>query len=231
MKSIKKFILQKLTFSDPKNLDDNNSLERFLSTLTEEEKSKNFLDFHQSHQVQYTKALFDFQIEAMGDISEAAFKALTMFAIKLHNSHTADFKFEQSFYGTKENLKEELFSIKIYPIDSVAPSKPMIEYANENSNKPRKKTESFLNQSDIVLNMIEKLNGQFPMNEKNELPLRVSCLLLVAELMSQSNMETMDITLEGLIEGDKNLNASYKVEALRKEFILNPEMYSRKKLF
>lgn len=79
--------------------------------------------------------------------------------------------------------------------------------------------------------MIQKLNGQFPMNEKNELPLRVSCLLLVAELMSQCNMETMDITLEGLMQGDKNLNASYKVEAFRKEFELNPEMYSRKKFF
>ena len=57
----------------------------------------------------------------MGDISEAAFKALTMFAVKLHNNQTTEFKFEQSFYGTKENLKEELFSIKIYLIDSVAP--------------------------------------------------------------------------------------------------------------
>lgn len=38
MKSIKKFILQKLTFAEPKQLNDNNSLERFLSTLTEEEK-------------------------------------------------------------------------------------------------------------------------------------------------------------------------------------------------
>ena len=167
----------------------------------------------------------------MGDISEAAFKALTMFAVKLHNNQTTEFKFEQSFYGTKENLKEELFSIKLYPIDSVAPSKPSIEYADENSHKSRKKTDSFLNQSEVALDMIQKLNGKFPMNEKNELPLRVSCLLLVAELMSQCNMETMDITLEGLMQGDKNLNASYKVEAFRKEFELNPEMYSRKKFF
>ena len=125
--------------------------------------------------------------------------------------------------------KYSLFSIKFTKVDNISPSKPLIEYAEEKSNKPRKKTESILNQSDMILQVIEKLNGKFPMNPKNELALRSSCLILVAEFMSQFNMENLDIGLDGLIDGDKNLNTSYKVEAFRREFTLNKEIYSKPK--
>lgn len=232
MKSIKKFILQKLAFLEPKKLDKNNSLELFLNTLTTEEKDKNFLDLNDSQKVQYTQALFKFQIEAMVDISEATFKALTMFAIKLHKENINEFVFEQSFYGTKENLKEELFYIKFTKIDHVEalyPPKPIIEYADEDSEEPRKKSDSLFNQSDMILEMLHKLNGQFPMKPNNELPLRTSALLLTAELMSQCNFWTLDLALEGLIEGNTPLNSSFKVQALRKEFALNLEEYPVKK--
>lgn len=232
MKFIKKFILERIKFLEPKNLDKNNALTLLINTLTPEENKGDFIHLSSLKKVQYTQAMANFQIEAMSDIGEAVIKSLTMFAIKLHKENLHEFTFEQSFYGTKENLKEELFSIKFIKVDNIEKSLQMVEYAEENSTMPRKKSETFFQQTDVILDIVEKLNGQFPMKPNNELPLRASCILLVAELMSQCNMETMEILLEGLIDGDNDLKTSYKVQSFRKEFILNVESYPpKKKLF
>lgn len=231
MNFIKKFILEKLVFKEPKDIAKDNSLDRFVNTLTQEEKDAPFMSLSDLQKVQYTQAITDFQIETMGNLGEAVTKSLAMFAIKLHKQNINSFSFEQSFYGTKEDLKEELFSIQFIKTNKISKTEQMVEYADKTSHLPRKKSENFLQQSDVILQLVENLYGKFDMNSSNELPLRASCILMVAEFMSQCNMETLDITLEGLMEGDKDLNTSYQVKCFRKEFLLNPENYIKKKLF
>ena len=231
MKFFKKFSLSKLIFAEPKDLQKNNALDMFLATIPHEDKIKNFLDFSPAQQVGYTKALYDFQIETMGDLSEAVFKALTMFAVKLHQQNINTFSFEQTFYGTKENVKEELFSITFTKTDTLKDVNTMAEYENKKSPMPRKKHEQLYEQSDMVLDIIEKLEGQFTMNKRNELPLRASCILLVAEFMSTCNIETLDLGLQGLMQGEEDLHTCYIVKARRKEFVLTPESFPKKKLF
>lgn len=219
------------SIQEPKEIK-NNSLDSFLNTLTIEDKDKNFNDLTDTQKIQYTQALFKFQIETMSDITEAALHGLTMFAVKLHNENINEFIFEHSFYGTKKNLKEELFHIKFTKINYVEisqPLKPTIEYADENAEQPKKKSESLINQSDMILEILHKLDGQFSMKPHNELPLRASALLLTAELMSQCNFLTFDLNLVGLSFGDVQLNTSFKVQALRTEFPLNIEEYPLKK--
>lgn len=229
MKFFKNFSLQKLIFAEPKDVGKDNAIDKFLNTLNTEDKEKDFIDFSPSQKINYTKAMYDFQVEAMGDLSEAVFKAVTMFAVKLHKQNIDNFTFEQTFYGSKDNVKEELFSITFKRTDKINQVKTMAEYADEKSRMPRKKHECLYEQSDIVLDIVENLEGQFSMNKRNELPLRASCILLVAEFMSQCNLKTLDLGLEKLMEADTDLHTSYTVEARRKEFVLTPDSFPKKK--
>jgi hypothetical protein len=230
MFGIKKFTLKTTKFAEPKDLDDNNSLTKFLNTLSKEEKDGEFLKLSSAKQINYVQAMAAFQIEAMGDIGEASIKALTMWAMKLCKSNIDEFEFSQSFYGTKENLKEEVFTIKLTKLNEIEDTKQNVEFGN-NLKSPRKKSESFLNQPDMILDIIEKLADRFPKEEQNRLPLRASGLLLVAEFMSQCNMQDLSATLEGLMDGDTPLNASYKVEAIRKEIGLDLVVEPKKRRF
>lgn len=229
MKFFKNFSLQKLIFAEPKDVGKDNAIDKFLNTLNTQDKEKDFIDFSPTKKINYTKAMYDFQVEAMGDLSEAVFKAVTMFAVKLHKQNIYNFTFEQTFYGSKDNVKEELFSITFKRTDKINQVKTMAEYADEKSRMPRKKHECLYEQSDIVLDIVENLEGQFTMNKRNELPLRASCILLVAEFMSQCNLETLDLGLEKLMEADTDLHTSYTVEARRKEFVLTPDSFPKKK--
>jgi hypothetical protein len=230
MKAIKNFIASVTKFNEPKEVDDNNPLTNFLNTLTQEEKDGAFLKLSADNQANYVKAMADFQMEAMRNVDEASIKALTMLAIKLHKSNINEFEISQTFAGTKEGLKEEEFTIKLTKITEVPEVTPGVQYADGTEKAPKKKTSSLIEQDNAIFDLIEKLDSKLEMKPVNELPLRVSGLLLTAEFMSQTNIQNLNATLEGLMDGDTNLNASYKVEATRKEVELDLNNTSKPKL-
>jgi hypothetical protein len=230
MKAIKNFIGSISKFNEPKDVGDNNQLTNFLKTLTQEEKDGHFANLSVDKQSQYVKAMAAFQLEAMGDISEASIKALTMLAIKLHKSNIDEFEISQTFAGTKDGLKEEEFTIKLTKITEIPEVTPGVEYADKNSTEPRKKFGNLIDQDNAIFDLMEKLDSKLDMKPVNELPLRVSGLLLTAEFMSQTNIQDLKATLEGLMDGDNLLNASYKVEAIRKEIQLDLNNNAKPKL-
>jgi hypothetical protein len=230
MKAIKNFIASVTKFNEPKEVDDNNPLTNFLNTLTQEEKDGAFLKLSSDNQANYVKAMAAFQMEAMRNVDEASIKALTMLAIKLHKSNIDEFEISQTFAGTKEGLKEEEFTIKLTKITEVPEVTPGVQYADGTEKAPKKKTSSLIEQDNAIFDLIEKLDSKLEMKPVNELPLRVSGLLLTAEFMSQTNIQNLNATLEGLMDGDTNLNASYKVEATRKEVELDLNNTSKPKL-
>jgi hypothetical protein len=235
MKAIKNFILKTREFVEPKKVGEDNPLTTFLNTLTQEEKDGAFLNLSSDKQFEYVKSIGDFQLQAMGDISAATIKALTMLAMKLHKENIDEFEISQNFSGSKEGLKEELFTLKLKKIDHVglvAQNKQdqSIEYADKEAKEPLKKLDNLFNQENAVFDIMEQLKNKFPMNSSNELPLRTSAVLFVAELMSQINAENFSATLEGLIDGDTPLNASYQVEAVRKEIALDLNSNPKRKL-
>lgn len=221
MKAIKNFIARTNKFNEPKEIGDNNSLTTFLNTLTQEQKDGPFLSLSADQQSQYVKAMAAFQIEAMRNVDEASIKALTMLAIKLHKSNIDEFEISQTFAGTKDGLKEEEFTIKLTKITDIPQVTPGVEYADKNAKKPKKKFDSLIHQDNAIFDLIEKLQSKLSMNTKNEIPLRVSGLLITAELMSQTNIQDLSATLQGLMDGDTDLKASYQVEATRKEVDLD----------
>lgn len=230
MKAIKNFIASVTNFNEPKEVTENNPLTNFLNTLTQEQKDGPFLNLSADNQANYVKAMAAFQLEAMRNVDEASIKALTMLAIKLHKSNIDQFEISQTFAGTKEGLKEEEFTIKLTKITEVPEVTPGVEYGDEKTKEPKKKTNSLIEQDNAIFDLIEKLNSRLDMKPVNELPLRVSGLLLTAEFMSQTNIQDLNATLEGLMDGDKNLNASYRVEATRKEVELDLNNTSRAKI-
>jgi hypothetical protein len=230
MKAIKNFIGSTTKFNEPKEVGDNNPLTNFLNTLTQEEKDGHFLKLSADQQSAYVRSMAAFQLEAMGDISEASIKALTMLAIKLHKSNIDEFEISQNFAGTKDGLKEEQFTIKLTKITEIPEVTPGVEYADKNSTAPKKKLDNLINQDNAIFDLIEKLESKLEMKPVNEIPLRVSGLLLTAEFMSQTNIQTLNATLEGLMDGNNLLNASYKVEATRMEVALDLDNNSKPKL-
>jgi len=234
MKAIKNFAAQTTKFAEPKEVGDDNPLTKFLNTLSSEEKDAPFLNLSADKQIQYVQNIGDFQIQAMGDISEATIKSLTMLAMKLHKTNLNTFEISQTFAGSKEGLKEEIFTLKLRKFDEAElfaqkSEGQSIEYADKEAKEPLNKVDSFFNQENAIFDIMEQLKNKIPMNSTNELPLRTSAVLFVAELMSQINAEKFNATLEGLIDGDTPLNASYTVEAERKEIALDLDPSPKRK--
>lgn len=203
---------------------ENNSLAQYRASLSDEEKSKPLIELGDDRIYQYIIALLEFQLEAVPDFFDCVSKTQILFVHLLARQDISKFEIDFTFKGTTENVKHEHFSYVFNEIDLLKERAKILNVdenvdfdvnSDDTIEENILKFDVFFNQKDVVLDIFRKVKAQITDEKGNESALAASGFLLFSEYLSIRNIGTHNTRLENLINGEKELNKSFEVKAIR----------------
>lgn len=223
---------------DIKEVGEDNSFDKFLNSLTPEQKKTDILLLGDDLIYQSVVALYKFQNEVIPESRHCVQKALVLNAAKLIEHNISSLNLTQTFKGTKIDVEKEVFQIS-FSEKGVAQDINNIEHENvkENSEKikdveltfsddkqlkkPKEKFCLLLDEKEAVLELVNTIKQKMPNENGLYISYFVANLLIILESASDLNTADFNAKLENIIVANKETGRSFVIDIKRKEVEYN----------
>jgi hypothetical protein len=200
---------------------DNNPLTHFLESLNDEEKSRDILQLEDRQITQYIRAVTMFQLQAVENFSDCAMKGLILLGLRLHRYNIDELNVKVIFAGTKEHLKEEIFSLTIrenpQTMDSLDIKKMPLHLAYSKDNIHHEKKNSFIHQHLRILALFKTIVSALKDKSGRDSLMATANLLVYFEYLSQHDLLKNELRLDHLILGEESIEKVYDIICERQE--------------
>lgn len=210
-----------------KDIGDDNSYDKFLNTLTPEQKKMNPLDFSDDLLYKNVLALYNMQTEAIPNSFDCSRKSLVLISNLLRQHNVKELNINIDFFGSKDGVETEKFNITFMDCSLLPPTQSIAENSvtlddsdNGERKEPKKKINTLIEQEKNVIFLVEQLKPFFPNIKDQEghyIVYVAACLLNIMETTSELNSADTVATLSNLIYKNVDTGVSYKATINRIE--------------
>lgn len=187
----------------------NNPLALFIKSLSDDEKKTPVMELKPDRVIEYIKSMFEFQLEAIPDLEKNASKSLLIILHELNNNNLEKLDISMSFMGTKDEVKEENFSLHIKSIENVEDFEKSPTYFKNDERPSHEKINLFINQKENILSLVNRVKNTFSKSKDSSVVLVTAGLISIFEYLSVKDISEISVITKGLVKGDEVISKNY----------------------
>jgi hypothetical protein len=212
-----------------KDIPENNYIDAFKASLSPELREKSIFELPRELQYELLYATMMTFYQIFENPKDMALKLQSMLSSSMCKHDIDNLEVSVSFFGSKDNVLAENFIYRIQkvPFNTELP-KLSDEFADKDAKQPHKKTSSLMEQKDNVLEVFEQVRHVF--HEPDSALLATCGLIINFDYMSDYNLETHHIMLQGPTISGKLTEVNYDSSFYREEILNENSLHEVKNL-